>query len=60
MQAYLTEEFAYLLKRLQSFALGESGRTSLDETVAVLGTQNGNTPTRPTSPRKTTTGATPR
>jgi hypothetical protein len=43
MQAYLAEEFAYLLHRLQSFSLGESGRPLLDETLAVLGTQNGNT-----------------
>ncbi len=41
MQAYLAGEYAYLLQRLASFEIG-GGRTLLDESVVVLGTQNGN------------------
>ena len=43
MQAYLAGEFVYFIQRLRSFPVGDSGRTLLDETLAVLGTQNGNT-----------------
>jgi hypothetical protein len=41
MQAYLAGEYAYLVDRLRSFQAG-GGRTLLDDSVVVLGTQNGN------------------
>jgi Protein of unknown function (DUF1552) len=41
MQAYLAGEFTYFVERLRGFPQGD-GRTLLDESVVVLGTQNGN------------------
>ena len=41
MQAYLAGEYVYLVDKLRGFPRG--GHTLLDESVVVLGTQNGNT-----------------
>jgi hypothetical protein len=42
MQAYLAGEYRYFVEKLKSFSR-PGGRTLLDDSVVVLGTQNGNT-----------------